>query len=108
MSQYLEDGYPTEAALEKIENWKYDDYENLLSFVQMLWHWGSNQYSTQCVEDDLGRQELEYTFHTGGWSGNEELLSALQANVMFWMMCWYQSQRGGHVKFRIRLKNNGK
>ena len=103
----IEHGYPTDDALELLRTWDWKKgWTNLMSLVQSIWHWGDNQYSTRTLDDDLGRVEVEYTFHTGGWSGNEDIIDALQSNFMFWMMCWYQSRRGGHYKFRVRLSSD--
>ena len=98
------DGYPTEATLRKIREWEWKKgWCNLMTFVQAIWHWGDNQYSTESIKDALDRDVIEYTFHTGGWSGNEWIIGALSENRFFWFMNWYSSKRGGHYKFRVRL-----
>lgn len=106
----MRDGYPESHEHEKIINWKmkpdpdHYDWSELMEYVQSLWHWGSDQYEireTTCLD----RPIREYIFHTGGWSGNESLIAALRENMMFWMMCWYQSTAGGHFIFRVRLES---
>lgn len=38
---------------------------------------------------------------TAGWSGNEEIIDALEKNHIFWLMFWTKSERGGHYTFEI-------
>ena len=38
--------------------------------------------------------------HTGGWSGNEEIMSAVQS-TMFWYFYWTRIERGGHYYLEI-------
>ena len=93
-AEYLDgDGYPTEAAIEKIENWSWQDWCGLMEFVEMLWYW---------PDDFQGSREARtYTLATGGWSGNEDLVGALQRNLAFWGACWLSSHRGGRHCFAI-------
>jgi hypothetical protein len=55
---------------------------------------------------------MHLELHTFGWSGNESIVDALDKNVLFWMTCWEQSNRGGHYKFEIPMNlweiDNGK
>jgi hypothetical protein len=83
------DGYPTDRFLNGLS--KSDakqDHKDMLEAVRAIWAYP--EFVT--VEGDT------YTFRTGGWSGNESLISALQQNTLFWNFCWEMSQRGGlHV-----------
>lgn len=36
---------------------------------------------------------------TGGWSGCEEIITALSNNIPFWSLYWFSSERGGHYIF---------
>lgn len=101
-----EDGYPVDEALERIENWDYNDPNNLMAFVQSLWNF--QKFETEMVVDDFDREHVQYTLHTCGWSGNEAIIRSLQKNEMFWFMNWYSSRRGGHHKFWVRFEGNGK
>jgi len=83
------DGYPTKKELGKISVWDINDLHGLMEYVEYLWHW----------EDYFERDGNTYTLHTGGWSGNEDIIGSLMSNQMFWMFNWYQSQRGGHYIF---------
>ena len=85
------DGYPTEETLRAIREWSSKDMRGLMQFVCDAWRY--DDYVTL----DGGSLEL----HTGGWSGNESIVHALQGNSMFWMMCWEKSERGGHYWFGL-------
>ena len=86
--------YPSDQALRFIR--KYDvlkePIEDLVHFIIQEWwmpDWGCKF---------RGRH---FELHTGGWSGNESLIGAAERNIMFWMMCWVKSVRGGHFYFEI-------
>ena len=101
-----DDGYPTDAVLEKITNWSHTDkFVHLMEFVKDIWwqaDWGWQEYNTK---DYKNRHEITYDISTGGWSGNESIISALQDNRLFWMFCWEQSKRGGHYRFKVLTEN---
>lgn len=85
------DGYPTEETLEAIRQWSYCDMSGLMEFVREAW-----EYS-----DYVTREGRKLELHTGGWSGNESLITALQDNALFWATCWEKSERGGHFWFSL-------
>lgn len=93
MGDFDADGYPSEHALEKITAWPARDFNGLLEYVASLWAYPD--YVTRAPE------ARTYTFATGGWSGNESLVSALQQNLIFWATCWLSSRRGGRYEFVI-------
>lgn len=102
-----DEGYPTSEALDYIKNWSvmiglYDDmlkngqffgkekYDDLIAFVYEIW-WGNDLIR---YEDGL------LQLHTGGWSGNEEIISELKHTDM-WMHKFRCNQSGGHYYFKI-------
>ena len=88
------DGYPTEVELKKIENWPYnDDFEPLMEYVRERWDYANDGFWRQNGD--------KYYISTAGWSGNETIIGALQANLMFWGSCWQKSERGGHYVFLL-------
>lgn len=90
-------GYPTDETLKCIETWPYTNFDGLMKFVHRAWHmpeWGWVQ------------KRNIYRISTGGWSGNESLIDALQGNMMFWSVCWWESKRGGHYRFEIPKWSN--
>lgn len=62
----------------------------LLSLLQEMWY----------VSDYLIINGRHIELHTGGWSGNEEIIEVLKAS-MFWCMYWRKSERGGHYYFEL-------
>lgn len=85
--------YPTKKELTAIK--KYDILQGISGLLELIEphfaKYGRYEY-------DKGKLMLA----TGGWSGCEDVMSALHNNVfMFWSVCWHQSDRGGLYKFRI-------
>ncbi len=86
------DGYPTEAFLKLVKEWPHEaGYKALLEGAQEVW-----RYPRYFVL--IGKT---WSISTGGWSGNEDIIGALQGNHMFWMLCWQSSKRGGHYTFTV-------
>jgi hypothetical protein len=98
-----EDGYPTESALWLLEHWSFEDPLGWLDLAKRLWHFQDLTWSEESVVDDFreGHQATQLHVSAFGWSGNESLISAMQANWMLWSLCWVQSRRGGHYIFEI-------
>lgn len=87
------DGYPDENELKKIEEWDYKDLSAMMEYVKERWKysdWGWSQKGNL------------YYLSTGGWSGNESLIGAMEKNLMFWSLCWLSSRRGGHYEFEVK------
>jgi len=92
------DDYPSEAVLREIETWDCFDLVKLVSFLGNIWHFGDWGFKV------TGKKVLRLQLHTGGWSGNESIIGALQNNFMFWSLCWLRSERGGHYYFKIQTR----
>lgn len=78
------DGYPTEDFLDYIKNIKItneNDILQLFSLIQKAWHWGSDF----CHRSK--NIEKAWYFYTGGWSGNESILSHLRENIFLQAKC---------------------
>jgi hypothetical protein len=84
--------YPDSDDLLRIGNWEIKSYaecHRLMDFVFSIW-----AYPEMCWRLPDG----QYKLATGGWSGNEEIISAMESNLIFWGMFWQSSNRGGgHV-----------
>lgn len=100
VSDWVECDYPTDAALAKIEAWPWEDAAGLLDFVRAIWHWPEFGVSDELRphEAEVVHAEPEDRFlrlATGGWSGNESIIGALDRNVVAIAMLWCLSSRGG-------------
>lgn len=93
-----ETDYPTETDLQTIRTWPLENgWRELLVFVAERWTMGN------WTNRKVG---YWFAFSTGGWSGNEELIAALQSNEIFWLCCWQSSRRGGYWEFEVSNGND--
>lgn len=100
--EFDENGYPTDKTLDRISEWDYKDgYVELMSYVGHAWHWNDFVYCNS-IKNSFGDDVWEYTLITGGWSGNEDIVAALRANVMFHVTCWRESHRGGKHIYEVK------
>lgn len=96
--------YPDEDELKRIREWDYHDFLGMMDFIKGLWWMPSFGWRQAEAKDSLMEREdvTRYDLSTGGWSGNESIIDAMQENTMFWMLSWVQSRRGGHYIFEVR------
>jgi len=87
------DGYPDDFELDLIKKWSAADLGALMVYVKTLWRWSDWGFK---------KRGQKYYLHTGGWSGNEDLVDALHENSIFWALCWVKSERGGHYVFEVK------
>ena len=99
-----EDGYPTDIALQAIQQWHWTDVRGWFEFIHSIWwmaDWGwTETYGPD--EHDPEKAVTRISMATGGWSGNESCIRAMQSNNMMWHLNWLQSRRGGHYIFELR------
>lgn len=94
----MTDRYPTRTELQAIQEWNILEkpVKDLLDYIKDLWWMPGWGFSLK------GKRVLRLELHTGGWSGNENIIDALKHNYLFWSLNWERSRRGGHYWFRIR------
>lgn len=86
--------YPTEEwldALAKAEAVSSEQRRAIAKAVIAAWNYGAPPI------DEHGILRLA----TGGWSGNESIIGALQKNWLWWAMCWQSSHHGGLYFFQF-------
>lgn len=99
------DGDPTEETLAAIEGWKFDSggekgcdpWAKFVEFVKKAWNL---DYGAIREESEDGKNLL--CFITGGWSSNEAVQGAMNRNMMFRLMRWHSSYRGGVTKYLVK------
>jgi hypothetical protein len=97
-----DDGYPTDEALEVIRSF-YGTPRQLVAYIKRLWRYAEALSVEKCTDDDRfprDHPEVEISFATVGWSGNENIISSLD-DTMFSFMHWYLSKRGGLYVYRV-------
>ena len=63
-----------------------------LTYLESIWWmpaWG------------IRRTQRRLYLSTGGWSGNEDIMGALEGNDVFFGLYWVSSRRGGHYVFDV-------
>jgi len=102
-----EHGYPDEMELGQIETWDFEkkSIQDFLVEVERLWHWPDWGFDLKKKghKDFFGDPVWKLRLHTGGWSGNELVIEAMEKNFIFWTMTWVSSTRGGHYEFEIKI-----
>ncbi len=94
--------YPTKKQLKKVNRWEVksiSDYREYMQYIKSIWHW--EDYFVDKGND-------VYELHTGGWSGNEDIIGEMMRNVLFWINYWKQSRRGGHYIFSPMRHSDGR
>jgi hypothetical protein len=103
------DGYPTEEALERITAWPFTTFQDAIDamdFAGTLWSYPDAWTVDKAfIDPDWPNSppERRYVFSTGGWSGNESVIEAIQENLMVESLGAWSWRRGGHYEYRFPL-----
>lgn len=100
------EGYPTDEYLYFIENYVPDKSLPILKFVEEVLQEGWWMAPRQFVLYKQSRWKYKLTLHTGGWSGNEDIISAILSNIYLtnFSMNYVMWKVGGHYYFEIKLR----
>lgn len=97
-----DEGYPSDEETWTVAHWPINGSKDVIAaFEYVRQRWSYPDYWNQDRKIDNGKIARIYTFSTGGWSGNEMLVDAMQRNDFLWMLSWYSIRRGGHYEFRV-------
>ncbi|MBI5327010.1 MAG: hypothetical protein HZB80_01780 [Deltaproteobacteria bacterium] len=90
MFELDKDQYSTKEMLKTIAAWKGSYKELMQNIADNFPYYGRCEFRT-----------IDETWEvaTSGWSGCEDIISALRDNTLFWMICWRLSKRGGYYEF---------
>lgn len=99
-----DEGYPTKEWLNFIKNYKNFDEIPIKEFLELLRKsWWASQMLFVLHKKYCKERMLE--LHTGGWSGNEEIIHAILSNTVLinLKMKYIAWNIGGHYYFVISL-----
>lgn len=102
----LVEGYPSDELLEAIPYWTGTPRE-LVEHVLTDVFRGYGGVKVTDEIDFADRPVKKLRLVTGGWSGNESMISALKESF-FWTAWWESSQRGGAYTFEIPMADYDK
>ena len=91
--------YPDSADIERVKQWTFHEPDSFVKFMEFFRSIGN--YWPSDAPFGWTQNGRIYHVSTGGWSGNEEILEAMQDNLTFWMVCWREHRRGGHYVFTL-------
>jgi hypothetical protein len=107
----IEEQYPTDDFLLWIRT--YRDYENMDVWFDRIhdawwmpdWGWHEKDGKDVIMRDIDGNKVIyhirEYKISTGGWSGNEDIIDAMQSNITAWHKCFFIHRVGGHYVLKV-------
>lgn len=102
-----DDGYPDDERIRQVQiandfpqaaRWLVETFPNLVQTIPC----GSVDIFDGV--DDFGHSIKIVAYSTGGWSGQEALIDAMEKGIigMFYLWSW---RRGGHYEFRVPMES---
>lgn len=93
-----DEGYPTEWGIGQLRDFR-GSPSQLIDLLEQLW-WTSTLMTVDELLDDQLRTVVRVSLATGGWSGNEQIIDALDS-TMFHLRFWESSHRGGLCVYQV-------
>ena len=83
-----------------LKTWPFKDQYifGYVSFAQSIWQWPEACWSK------LDENSIFVSASTGGYSENEDIISAMQENFLFWNSIFWAARRGGQYVFLLDQK----
>lgn len=95
----VDDDYPSEETLNALRTWPWQDCAEALDRLKAEWHWPDCASHALRPEEALlvhaDESDRFLRLATGGWSGNESLVSAYEANGLCTAFTWRLHAIGG-------------
>jgi hypothetical protein len=98
-----QDGYPTDEEIRIIKEWPIsENYYAWFAFIRSCWWYADWGWHEEDAIGELSNKPVHrYSISTGGWSGNESIIEAMQDSLFPWITTWVKSERGGHYVFHV-------
>jgi hypothetical protein len=96
-------GYPTQEWLQYIKQYSPDYDIPILEFAQIMAISGWWMPDWGVVVHKKYKGKYKFELHTGGWSGNEDIIDAIKSNIYLthFSMNYVMWKIGGHYYFEI-------
>ena len=103
------DGYPTQETLDRIATWPIVTFADMAAAMDYAGRAWTPHHLWRCQARFRERTKgpwkpgpkRRYVFSTGGWSGNESIVAAIERNDMLQTVGAYSWRRGGHYEYRF-------
>jgi hypothetical protein len=105
------EGYPHDMELQRIRTWpdpvwpgQLFELDALMQYVRARWRHPEYWEERDVIDEEYkGQRERSYKFSTGGWSGNESLVGAMEEHPLLGLIAPTSWRRGGHYEYRLPL-----